>query len=160
MILGREIRKEALKFLSNSTTAVVATSLDGQPHASAVYYDVDKDFNIYFLTKQNTQKNIQAGLNKRVALVIGTGPELISAQIRGQAEVLVGEEKTDAVNRMIVRYSKNHLVSLPIQNMQELREKKLVAYKIVPTEFMFMNLNANRYPKSLSTNYHHIIARV
>jgi nitroimidazol reductase NimA-like FMN-containing flavoprotein (pyridoxamine 5'-phosphate oxidase superfamily) len=152
------IREEALEFLQNNVTAVLATCLDGQPHATAIYYDVDDDFNIYFLTKQNTQKNIQAGINSRVALVVGTGPELITAQIRGRAELLTGEAKENAVNRMIVRHSKKFLSNLPIQSMLELRESKLVAYKIMPRELVFMNLNERRYPSSIANNYHNIIS--
>src|SRR4051812_43049416 len=115
------LHSDAFRFLKDQHTAVIATSFENQPHATVVYYDVDDDFNIYYLTKQNTQKNIQTAFNPRIAMVIGTGPEHCTVQIRGRAYILLQEEKVEAMNRMILRYTKIGVSQLPIQTMEGLR---------------------------------------
>lgn len=151
------LEQDALNFLRERYTAVLATCLSGRPHATTVYYDIDSEFNFYYLTKQNTQKNIQVTFNPDVALVVGTGPERISIQVRGRAEMLVGKDKVDALVRMSARYTAEGIEALPIAGMKELKEKSIVAYKVTPEEMMFMNMDCERYPRSISNSFHKII---
>lgn len=148
--------QDALNFLRGHFTAVIATCLDGKAHASTVYYDVDSAFCFYYLTRQNTQKNIHVAFNPDVAVVVGTGPERITVQARGKAEMLVGEEKVRAIARMAGRYAAEGIETLPIIGMEELRGSGLVAYKVTPKEMVFMNMDGKDYPRSISNKYHQI----
>jgi uncharacterized pyridoxamine 5'-phosphate oxidase family protein len=151
------LEKDTLKFLKDNLTAFVATCFEGMPHGSVVYFDVDEYFRFYYLTKTNTQKNIQAAFNPNVAIVVGSGPERISVRVRGKAEVLTGEDRQEALNQMSERFSKNNIKNLPIHVMKSLKDKSMVAYRIVPEELVFMNLDSKKYPKSQSDVYHKII---
>jgi uncharacterized protein YhbP (UPF0306 family) len=151
------LEEDTYDFLRDGHTAVVATCLDSTPHATTVYYDIDKDFNFYYLTKRNTQKNIQTAFNPRVSLVVGTGPEHITVQARGRAEVLTDLEKEEAIDRMILRYTEIGVSKLPIQYMENLKDQAVVAYKVIPSEIMFMNMDCEKYRRSMSHSYHQII---
>lgn len=148
---------DALKFLRDNETAVVATSFESQPHASVVYYFVNDDFEIFFITKRNTHKNIHTAFNPKVALTIGFGPERINIQIRGLAELLEGDGKLDAIADIIANYTRKGIKTLPIQQMKELKSQHAVVYKVVPQEMSFMNLDCRRYRRSVSKSYHRFI---
>jgi uncharacterized protein YhbP (UPF0306 family) len=151
------LEQDAFDFLKDNYAAVIATCLDGRPHATTVYYDIDEDFNFFYLTKRNTQKNIQTAFNPKVALVVGTGPERITVQVRGTASILEGEDKTEGLKRMTARYSDKGIEDLPTKTMQTLKGEHFVAFKIVPDELIFMNMDSKWYPNSVSTSYHKIV---
>jgi uncharacterized protein YhbP (UPF0306 family) len=151
------LEQDAMGFLLEKYTAVLATCMDGEPHATTIYYDIDSDFNFYYLTKRNTQKNIQTAFNPNVALVVGIGPERITVQARGTAELLMEEAKSEASAKLIARLSKKGVDHLPIQMMNTLKGEHYVAYKITPHELLFMNMDSKARPKSVSKNYHKII---
>lgn len=152
-----DLEQDALDFLRENYVAVVATCFEGEPHASAVYYDVDHDFNVYFISKRNTWKAISTILNARMAFVVGTGPEHINVQARGNVEVLRDRARIGAINRMIVRFTTRRIENFPIQVMKNLRDEPNVVFKFTPDELTFMNLNSKKYPKSISAKYHKII---
>jgi uncharacterized protein YhbP (UPF0306 family) len=152
------IQTEAFNFLKDSYVAIIATSFECQPHATAIYYDIDDDFNIFYLTKRNTQKNVQTKFNPLVAAVVmGPPPQHITAQIRGRTDIMMEPEKSEIISRMIHRYSAKGILELPIQRMEGLKKVYTVAFKLVPEEIIFMNMGSTQYPKSISKNYHRII---
>ncbi len=66
-------RAEALAFLKAHKAGVLASvSPEGKPHASAIYYVADDDFNIYFLTLFGSRKFAAMQANPSVAFVVGT----------------------------------------------------------------------------------------
>ena len=44
-------RRDTFRFLRDNLTAVVATTADGQPFASTVYYTVDEELNFYMFAQ-------------------------------------------------------------------------------------------------------------
>lgn len=93
-------REEALKFLKDNHTMVVATvSRDGIPHAATVYYMVDDKFDLYFCTGEETKKFLNIKDNAKVALAIGAGPDIKTIQGGGMAEIIT-EGKSDLMIRM------------------------------------------------------------
>lgn len=86
-------RDEALTFLRSHKAGVLATvSAEGRPHASAVYYVADENFNIYFLTLLNTRKITAMQANPYVAFTVGTQHAPQTIQIEGVAVELSHEE--------------------------------------------------------------------
>ncbi len=66
-------RSTALAFLRSHTAGVLASaSPEGKPHASAIYYVADNDFNIYFFTLLGGRKFAAMRANPSVAFVVGT----------------------------------------------------------------------------------------
>ncbi len=147
------VRRDALAFLQGNSTAVIATAVAGEPHASTVYYAIDTDFNLYFVTKRNTGKYIQVARNEAVAFVIGTGPEHISVQGRGHAEILFGEQKERALALVADVRAREHVKTWPIKEITTFKDKADVVFKIIPSQLSFMNLDSTQYPESISKEY-------
>lgn len=95
-------KAEALRFLKSHQAGVLATvAADGQPHASAVYYTCDDDFNIYFLTQSSSRKAQAIAANPRVAFTVGTQDVPQTVQIEGVAEEIQYEpEKNDKMAKL------------------------------------------------------------
>lgn len=107
-------REEALKFLKENNTMVIATvSRDGVPHAATVYYMVDDKFDVYFCTGEETRKYLNIKDNAKVALAIGTGPEIRTIQGGGQAEWVI-EGQNDLIIRMGKMFHLQHSQYWPI----------------------------------------------
>jgi general stress protein 26 len=64
-------RTDALAFLKRNKTGILATvSKEWVPHASAVYYTADDDFNVYFLTLMSSRKYAALNAHPEVAFTI------------------------------------------------------------------------------------------
>ena len=150
-------------FLQKNLTAVLATSYQNLPHASAVNYVVDAKLNFYFATTENTDKHLNLTENKNVALVVGTGPKHISVQIRGHATALKDEkQKNRILNQIKSILDERRIENWPIKKINNLQAKKkdsteIVVYKIIPQHMVFLNLDDDDFPDSISTSYHAII---
>lgn len=152
-------RRDALAFLREQNIGVLATTFEGQPFASAVYYVVDDDFNFYFATRQNTAKHANVAINPHVAFVVGSGPEHISVQVRGTAKVLSGKERAKIRGELRRQKSKGDITSYPLKSMEPFAGADDVIVKTTPTEVQFFNLDCARYPNSLSRNYYTLVLK-
>lgn len=84
---AQQARTDALAFLKRHKTGVLAAAgHDNHPHASAVYYASDDNFNIYFLTLKNSRKYEALSAHPQVAFVIGTEGVPQTLQIEGLAK--------------------------------------------------------------------------
>jgi nitroimidazol reductase NimA-like FMN-containing flavoprotein (pyridoxamine 5'-phosphate oxidase superfamily) len=152
-------KADALRFLKDTITAVLATSFNDEPHAATVYYYVDDQFNFYFLTKRNTSKYFNAELNPRAAVVVGTGPDHITVQVSGTMKLIVDEaEKNGIVETFIERLSHNKVTVWPIEDIQKFKDRHIVAYKLVPKKLSYLNLDSKKYPDSINNEAIHIIS--
>lgn len=80
-------KERTLKFLEGNSLAVISTvTKEGKPDGSAVYYLIEKNFDIFFITKKGTSKykNIHH-LNEVVLTVTNTATKE-TAKIKGKAE--------------------------------------------------------------------------
>ncbi len=158
MINIAQAKDDALKFLKEGSTAVVATSFQDKPRASTVYYFVDDEFNFYFATKRNTSKYINAEMNPRAAVVVGTGPEHISVQAYGQVELIVNEQERERVIGLLVGGQNLKGVTIwPIDELKNLRYGQKVIFKIIPEEMYYMNLDSSKHEETTSDDYMKII---
>lgn len=104
MRMADELRAptDALAFLKRHKTGVLATAgHDNIPHASAVHYVADDDFNVYFLTLNNSRKFKALSAHPQVAFVVSAEEVPQTLQIEGMAkDVSLDEElatKKDAL---------------------------------------------------------------
>jgi hypothetical protein len=86
------------RFLSQNRIGIVSTiSPDMEPHGSVVYFSIDDQFNISFITKSGTRKADNLVHNDRIHMTVFEPLTQAVAQIRGRAH-----EITDgyALNRV------------------------------------------------------------
>lgn len=147
------VRKEALDFLKNNNTCVIATTSKDSPFASTVYYIVDDSFTFYFATQMNTKKYMNLERNGKVAMVIGTGPKHISVNVRGKAELVAGQERTAVFERLLMLMFHGHVKNWPVRDMAKVHKSEMVVFKIMPEEIAFMNFDDENYAASMSDHY-------
>ncbi|GEM_PF-6083244 len=155
------IREEVSRFLETNITAVVATINDEAPNNSIVYYTSDQNNNIYFETPETTNKCQNLRKTPLTALVIAGADYLISAQIKGHAVELSGDEKKQVRKELLQKRLDFQVKKWPPHDLMEFKNKnmstKKVTFKIVPCELLFFNLGERSYPTSLSSTSGHII---
>ncbi len=154
MLTKKEYREDALKFLRENTTAVIATSFNDQPRASTVYYWVDDEFNFYFITKKNTSKYINIEMNPQAAVVVGTGPEHITVQAHGSAELISDEQDIlEVIEILTTIRAREHIKIWPIEEIEKFKDRSKLVFKIIPEEVSYMNLDSSSHPDSISDDY-------
>jgi uncharacterized pyridoxamine 5'-phosphate oxidase family protein len=83
----RSSKTDALAFLKRHRTGVIATAgHDNLPHASAVHYVADDDFNIYFLTLPSSRKYRALAAHPQVAFTVIREDVPQTIQIEGMAQ--------------------------------------------------------------------------
>lgn len=152
------IKNDALTFLRENSTAVVATSFNDEPRASTVYYFVDDDFNFYFVTIRNTAKYMNIHLNPKAAIVVGTGPEHISVQAHGIAVPVLDEtERKRILHEFSELRAHEHIKLWPIEEMHNFKDRNKEVFKVMPQALHYMNLDSVLHPQSLSDEFRQII---
>lgn len=85
-------RNEALSFLMINKFAVLSTSSSSQPHAAAMYYHIDNEFNFYFLMKNSTLKYHNIEDNSKAAVTVYDVQTFKEVQARGTCKTLPRED--------------------------------------------------------------------
>lgn len=95
-----ESREHLADFLSKHSVGVLATSTkEGRPYAATVYLTYDQQFNIYFVTKKDTQKSRNLQNNNRAAIAIYAAATQTTVQAEGAVvEVTDPEQVTWVMN--------------------------------------------------------------
>ncbi len=76
-------------FIEDNPVGVLATvDKAGAPHAATVYFVTDSDLNIYFVTKEGTQKHKNLQHNPHAAIAIHHAQSQTTVQAQGKAEVI------------------------------------------------------------------------
>lgn len=153
-----KLKEDIIRFLQESSTAVVATSYKNEPKVSTIYFVSDEELNFYFATKRKTSKYINASLNPKAAIVVGTGPEHVSVQAHGRVELIVDEEERERILNLLV--GKQNLKGVriwPIDELKNFKESYKVIFKIIPDELFFMNIDSERHKESISDQFVKII---
>lgn len=125
-------REEALSFLVNNETGVLATiSSEGTPHARLVYYTSDDSFNVYFLTLANTRKVADMTANAQVAFTVTQTDIPRTLQIEGTVTDLTETATNDPllVNFVHLLTSKK-TYGIPVEHLDA---SVIRFYKISPT---------------------------
>ncbi len=83
----RSARTDALAFLTHNKVGVLATAgHDNLPHASAVHYWADDNFNIYFVTLASSRKYKALSAHPQVAFTVLREDAPQTLQIEGMAQ--------------------------------------------------------------------------
>ena len=154
MITEQEIRRDALSFLRDNTTAVIGTSHDDVPRASTLYFINDDDFTFYFITKANTSTGSNLLHNPHAAIVVGTGPEHITVQANGACLPVIDEAEKEALfQRFQSMFDKEGVKVKPIDEVYRYKDKEKIIFKLTPSEVAFLNLDSSKYKDTIADNY-------
>ncbi len=98
-----EDKAKLYTFLSKHNIGVLSTATkDGQPHAATIYFIIDPDLNVYFITKEKTAKSRNLAENPQAALAVFEAQTQTTAQISGDVIEVKSVSRLDEVFRKIL----------------------------------------------------------
>lgn len=155
-----EIRKLTLKFLREHKTAVLATATrQGEPQAATVFYYIDDDFTFNFVTDKKSRKFQNLKDNPHVAIVVGSGPDVMTVQCGGHAEIIDYGNDTKTAEEIAKKVMKNSSLGgappgLPVL-LYPLVE--LAYFKVKPEWMVLLNLEYQKHSESYQHDYHKVL---
>ncbi|HSA84513.1 MAG TPA: pyridoxamine 5'-phosphate oxidase family protein [Patescibacteria group bacterium] len=143
-MVSAEVQRDFMEFLHSTQQVAVLATVDqhGEPMAATVYFLVDEQFNVYFLTKTFSRKYANLEKNDHVALVIGTENNPVTAQIQGRAEKLVTPEYGEWEQKFLHAFFKNEFVAPLFQLSPE--KNDIVIYRVKPTWIRWLDLRREK----------------
>lgn len=128
-----KIKSEALEMDILDDTAVLSTvSSKGNVHASVIHFVMDKDENIYFLTKTNTTKTKNISTNSHVALTIHNSNSLKALYIKGLAEVVIDHTIKQSIFEEIAKH-RQYTEGIKLPPITKIKAGDYVFFKVSPT---------------------------
>lgn len=119
-------------FLTSRPLGVLATAdTTGMPHAAAIYFSVDDEFNMFFMTKKDTTKYTNLKQNPRAMVVVYEALSQSTVQFRGVAEEIEDVSMAQAAFRGTLHASLQTSDG-GIPPIAKLHAGDYVAYKIKP----------------------------
>lgn len=145
-----ESREHVSDFLTKNQVGVLATADSaGKPHAAAIYFTFDRQLDIYFITKKDTQKSRNLQDNKQAAIAVYDA----DSQTTVQAEGMVAEV-TDAKQIEWIFNDIWHIASRTSPNspppLTQLSAGSYVVYRLVTPSLrmaMFTHQDSPGYDK-------------
>lgn len=99
-----ERQQNIYDFLKNNPVAVVSTaSKSGNPHGAVVYFYVDNNLDVYFVTKDQTHKFQNIKENNHVMLTVFDAQSQTVCQIEGATEIVSDQALADDVIGKILK---------------------------------------------------------
>jgi general stress protein 26 len=121
MVVDPKVSQELLQFLRSHDVAALATITDGtKAHATTIFYYVEDDFKIYFLTRNATLKYSNLNNNGVVGLVVTDPVTLQTVQVEGTAkEVDYTKKYAPAMQKYTDNLAKNNKqwANIPLNHM-------------------------------------------
>lgn len=125
---------KAHDFLKNHKVGVLATvSPDNDPYAAAIYYVVDTDLSVVFLTKTGTKKADNLEHNNHAMLVVYEAETQTTVQVMGTVAKITDPDETNKVESQIV-YASVEASHSDIPPIFKLDEGEYVAYRLTPVQ--------------------------
>lgn len=149
-----ELQKHALTFLRQHITAVLATSSpSGEPQSAVLYYDVDDNFNFYFISSKESQKVKNLMANKRASVVVGFGKSVSTIQGAGDAEI-IEDVDFNLFAQIIERIQLYEADQLPLS---QVNKTGFVTIKVKPQWLTWLNLDKETYPETFSKDFQQLL---
>lgn len=135
----------AVKFLTDNRLAVISTvSHHSTPQSAFIYYVVDENYDIYFITTKESRKLKNILENNLVALVIAQEVEPYELQIEGIGEVIKDMGKKMVILDKYSRRANENPKAFNWPPLMQLKTDKGV-------EFMKINIQWFRYSEFSGT---------
>lgn len=121
-------------FLETHQVGVLATaSKAGTPHAATIYFVVEPDFTLYFITKVETTKHQNMHENPNVALAVFDAPTQTTVQVFGTVQQLEDYEQFTDVYAKIVNIAHSTTSGEHQPPIDKIDSGKYAFYQIRPT---------------------------
>jgi uncharacterized pyridoxamine 5'-phosphate oxidase family protein len=127
------------EFLQANHVGVLSTVGESQqPLGSAVYFVTDEEFNIYFVTRVETQKYKNIEQNAKVALTVVEATQQTTVQLSGNVAKLPAHDYADIVFDKLaaLKPAKDADWAPPIEKVHK---GDYIALKITPTHLQYAN---------------------
>jgi general stress protein 26 len=129
----KKISGEALDFMKHQDLAVLSTvDRTGNVHGAVVYYMIENNRYIYFLTKSGTGKGRNILTHGQVALTIHEPGTAETVQLQGIAEVETDQAEKDSVYAKIVKL-RPYVDNVALPPVAKLHEGSYVIVKVTPS---------------------------
>lgn len=140
--------KQFLDFIKSKPTAVISTiSPENYPESATIFFTVDENLVFYFMTKSFTRKYSNIISNNKVALVIGTENEPVTAQIHGAAEqILDKEEANKRLEQLKTVFTKNDYVGPLFALTGE--QNQILLFKITPSWIRWLDMREHNIDRN------------
>lgn len=128
---------EAIAYLRAHETAVFSTlDKQGTISGAVVYYYIDKNNNIYILTKSHTKKAQNIMTNAQVALTVFEPTGMQTVQLQGVASIEENKEIQAQVFNQIVK-NRYYSEKIDLPPMTKIKKGAYAVIKIVPQSIKF-----------------------
>lgn len=127
-----ESNRRIYDFLTQQFIGIVATSnLSAKPHAAVVYFSIDQNFVVTFITKIETQKHHNLTENNQVMFLVYDSFVQTTTQISGIAMRIDDKTKENDIYNNVVAIAQRTIRS-EIPPIAKLLAGQYVAYEIKP----------------------------
>lgn len=143
-MIDLETKTNFFEFVNSKQTAVIATiSNTGKPSAATIYFLMDEDMNLYFMTKKFARKFENLQFDHEVALVIGIDNEPATVQIEGVASQIIEEKEVEQrLKQLQHKFFKNEYVAPLFQLSSDNHD--IVIYKVTPKWIRWLDLRGDK----------------
>jgi len=134
------IQTKVHKFLSEHRLATLATVAETKvPNAAAIYYIVDKEFNIYFMTRIESRKFLNLEINPTVSMVITDETTMETVQLSGVAERIENptEESANLTRLWTADHRNPNWPGPAVKLFEAGHSVQLAVVKVVPNEMTY-----------------------
>lgn len=133
-------------FLQTHQLGILATAdKEGVPHAATIYFLVEPDFSIRFITKQQTTKHRNLQANPQAALAVYEAVSQITVQLSGPVEEVSDVDELEHIVGEVVEIaassSEGHRPPI-----SKLDAGKYVAYRLRPSSVRMAEFVRAEYP--------------
>jgi uncharacterized pyridoxamine 5'-phosphate oxidase family protein len=144
-----QITKETVfSYLREQKLGVIATVLpENKPEAATIDYFIDDNWNIYFLTHEESRKVNNLRKNNTVAMVVGTTLATHTAQIEGTAQIITPTD-TEFSDLLIHFAGMKTLYASPLLKIDGIN---LVIVKVTITWLRWLELNEETKRETFTT---------
>lgn len=150
--ISEEDNKELLKYLKSQRLMTLATSVNNKSWVCSVYYVIDSELNLYFVSPPESKHCQDILKNKAVACAIAdshtpNSAKKVGVQLTGIASQVRGWEKTKVLLKMWHKAAPGAEDVINTANMKNKVVSSRV-YKVRPNLIKFFNQNLYSNPSS------------
>ena len=125
---------DAYNFLKNHKVGVLATvDPNGEPHAAAIYYFVDKGLTISFVTKTHTRKADNLQHNSHAALLVYEAESQTTVQVTGVVTAVTELLDINAILQQAI-YASIDTANTSVPPLAKLKEGDYIGFRMEPKQ--------------------------
>jgi general stress protein 26 len=125
---------EAYTFLKDHKVGVLATvDPNGEPHAAAIYYFINEDFTISFVTKAGTKKADNLQHNNHAVLVVYEAGSQTTVQVTGEVTEITDLLQVNEIFTQAI-YASIETAKSSVPPLAKIKEGDYVGFRLAPKQ--------------------------